>query len=106
MNLFIRYLCITACLCSWSSIDAKKVVEKSTELQELVDLKKEDKMSEATQVAAKHILVSTEQEAKDILKEIQKKELGAKQPLKMQRKPILSVHRELTAVISDFSKEA
>ena len=77
MNLFIRYLCITACLCSWSSIDAKKVVEKSTELQELVDLKKEDKMSEATQVAAKHILVSTEQEAKDILKEIQKKGAGS-----------------------------
>ena len=70
MDLFIKFLCITACLCSWGSADAKEVADKSAELQELTNLKKENKMSEATQVAAKHILVSTEEEAKELIAKI------------------------------------
>lgn len=70
MNLFIKSLCVTACLYSWSSADAREVTDKSAKLQGLIDLKKEDKMSEATQVAAKHILVSTEAEAKELLTKI------------------------------------
>ncbi|MBO6055716.1 MAG: peptidyl-prolyl cis-trans isomerase [Alphaproteobacteria bacterium] len=70
MDLFIKFLCITACLCSWGSADAKEVADKSAELQELTNLKKENKMSEATQVAAKHILVSTEEKAKELIAKI------------------------------------
>jgi len=73
MNLFVRCLCFIMCLYSWSSVDAKETAG-TAQLREKTTLKEESKMSKATQVAAKHILVSTEQEAKDILAKIKSKE--------------------------------
>ena len=76
MNLFIRSLFIMVCLysCGWTS--AAEVVDGSAKFQESANLKKEDKMSEATQVAAKHILVDTEEKAKELLTKIQAGEVS------------------------------
>lgn len=73
MNLFIRTLSIVACLYSCSSIWAEELTDVA-ETQESTVQQEENKMSEATQVAAKHILVSTEEKANEILAKIQNNE--------------------------------
>lgn len=73
MNLFIRTLSIVACLYSCSSIWAEGLTDVA-EAQESTVQQEENKMSEATQVAAKHILVSTEEKANEILAKIQNNE--------------------------------
>ena len=63
----IRVLSTVACLCAFCCVCA---VESEGGSQVQKSEKKENKMAEVSQVAAKHILVSTEQEAKDLLTKI------------------------------------
>ncbi|MBO4405994.1 MAG: peptidyl-prolyl cis-trans isomerase [Alphaproteobacteria bacterium] len=70
MNLFIKTLSIVACLYSCSSVWAEKSADVA-QTQESTVQQEENKMSKATQVAAKHILVSTEEKANEVLTKIQ-----------------------------------
>lgn len=70
MNLFIRTLSVIACLYFCSSMCAE-MSAGTVETQKSSIQKEENKMSKTTQVAAKHILVSTEAKANEILAKIQ-----------------------------------
>ena len=74
MNLFIRSVCVMVCLCSWGFVSADDSAETATEVQESAPQKEERKMTETTQVAAKHILVSTEEKADELFNKIQNNE--------------------------------
>jgi peptidyl-prolyl cis-trans isomerase C len=69
--MIIRVLSTVVCLYSFCYAHA---VESAKDSQTQKVEKKENKMAEISQVAAKHILVSTEQEAKDLLTKIRNEE--------------------------------
>ncbi len=75
MNLFIRCMCVMVCSWSWGFATAQEVVDVSTKSHESISPKEESKMSDVTQVAAKHILVSSEKEADGLFAQIQKNEI-------------------------------
>ncbi len=69
--MIIRVLSTVVCLYSFC---CTHTVESTEGFQTQETEKKENKMPETSQVAAKHILVSTEQEAKDLLTKIRNEE--------------------------------
>lgn len=73
MNLFIKTLSAIACLYACGFACAAESVEISQNQGSEIQ-KEENKMTEITQVAAKHILVSTEEKANELLTKIQNNE--------------------------------
>ncbi len=69
MNLLVQTLSVVSCLCAFSFVSTAESVEVSQDKKSEVQ-QEENKMSEVSQVRASHILVSAEQEAKDLLVKI------------------------------------
>lgn len=71
MKVFIKSVSIVMCLCCCDCVHAKDYEGESVSESSRQTVKsKEKKVSNVSQVAAKHILVGSKQEAEDLLKKI------------------------------------